>query len=68
MDTIKEQPEQCVSKETRIVLSAERVMAIVLWDFPGIFFGGCLKKGFTITDARYASLLNRLEIFHARKL
>lgn len=47
-------------KKAKVVLSAGKVIASVLWDSRGIIFVGYLKKGETINGSYYVSLLYRL--------
>jgi histone-lysine N-methyltransferase SETMAR len=57
-----------VSKKTRSVPSARKIMALVFWDVKGILFIDYLAKGKTITEEYYSNLLIRLnEKIHEKR-
>jgi len=50
-----------VSKKTRSVPSAGKVMALLFWDAEGILFIDYIEKGKTLTREYYSNLLTRLD-------
>ena len=52
-------PGESAPKRPKTLQSSKKVMASAFWDSHGVIFIEYLEKGWTITGAHYAALLDR---------